>query len=501
MIVRVVVGIVLISAVVVAGVSMSPTRKDDGEALSDQYCKACHVKPLPEHLDKATWVAKVFPIMRKYMGMDALPQHERIPHDLKAFYPSFATMTEDEWYNVAQWYIDNAPSVLPAPPPVIISGITPLFTATPIIQTVDIPLTTLARFDVPRHRLIIGDGLRNALFVTDVSGSLITRVQLDGPPSSVDVQPDAWYVTDMGRLLPHDSAIGKLVKVTWNKDQPTSSVLLDSLRRPTHVTVVDLNADGRKDFLVCEYGNLIGQFGWYEINAKGVKKYHSLAPLPGAIRAVVRDMNGDKKPDIVVQMAQAREGLFVYINNGKGRFTAKELLTFPPSFGSSSFSFTDTDGDGTDEIIVTTGDNGDYDNPPFKPYHGVYVFANDGRGGYTQVSFQRLDGAYGALIRDFDGDGSRDMLSYSYFPRFDRGDIDQLRFDAKYGSVSATSWRVQGADQGRWLVSDVGDVDGDGDDDVILGNVSMGPGVVPEAIAQRWMRNNTVALFLRNSRR
>ncbi|MCX6139954.1 MAG: VCBS repeat-containing protein [Candidatus Kapabacteria bacterium] len=480
---------------------MSGRRGDGGEALSERYCKTCHVKPLPEHLDKATWVAKVFPIMRKYMGMDALPQRDQLPHDLKAFYPAFPTMTEDEWYTVAQWYIDNAPSVLPGPPPVVVSGVTPLFNAVPIVQTVDLPLTTLARFDIPRHRMIIGDGLRNALFVTDIAGITVARVALGGPPSSVDIQADAWYVTDMGQLLPHDSAIGKLVKVTWINDKPTSTVLLDSLRRPAHVTVVDLNNDGRKDFLMCEYGNLIGQFGWYEINAKGTKKYHLLAPLPGAIRAVVRDMNGDKKPDIVVQMAQAREGLFVYINGGKGRFTAKELLTFPPCFGSSSFSFTDTDGDGQDEVVITTGDNGDYENPPFKPYHGIYVFANDGRGRYVQSSFQRLDGAYGAIIRDFDGDGARDMLSYSYFPRFDRGDIDQLRFDSRFGSTSPITWRVQGADQGRWLVSDVGDVDGDGDDDVFLGNVSMGPGVVPETIAKRWMSNNTVAMFLRNTKR
>ena len=492
---------IVILASICGGFAIVDAEKDEGKILSDQYCASCHVKPLPEHLNKATWVAKVFPMMRQYMGMDPLPKREQLPHDLAAFFPSFPTMTEDEWYTVAQWYIDRAPVSLPEPPPIVISGITPQFVSTAIMRDVEMPMTTLVRLDAQRGRFVIGDGMGNAIHVTDRQGVAIASVQLSGPPSCVEIQPDAWYVTDMGMLLPHDSAIGKLVKVTWNRDTPTTTVILDSLRRPTHVIAIDLNGDKRRDFLVCEYGNLVGRFGWYEIDAFNKVKYHLLSPTPGAIRAVVRDVNGDKRPDIVVQMAQAREGLVAYINKGKGRYAAQELITFPPSYGSSSFAFVDVDGDGKEEIIVTTGDNGDYDNPPYKPYHGVYTFTSNGKGTFMQSQFQHLDGAYGAHIQDFDGDGNRDMLSFSYFPRFDRGDIDLVRYDSRYGKADVTSWRVQGAERGRWLVTDVGDVDGDGDQDILLGNVSIGPGIVPDTIARRWMGSRIDALYLRNSQK
>ncbi|MBP7092724.1 MAG: VCBS repeat-containing protein [Candidatus Kapabacteria bacterium] len=496
---KIIVAIVVIMASVAGGFAITRSRSDNGAELADKYCVSCHLKPLPEHLDKSTWVAKVFPVMRQYLGMDQIPQRDKLPHDLQAFYPTFPAMTEDEWFSVAQWYIDNAPAVLPSPVLIDVKGVTSQFQSMPLRKTIDVPMTTVVRFDAQRRRMIIGDGFGNALHVLNMNGDSVASVSLNGPPSSVDVQPDAWYVTDMGKLLPHDSAIGRLVKITWVKDVPTSTVILDSLRRPTSVTVADLNGDSRKDYLVCEYGNLIGRFGWYEIDAKGRSKYHELVAQPGAIRAELRDVNGDKRLDIVVLMAQAREGLVAYINNGKGRYTARELITFPPCYGSSSFSFYDVDDDGKLEIIITTGDNGDYEDPPFKPYHGVYIYGSDKNGVYTQRSFQHLDGAYGAFVRDFDSDGTQDMLSFSFFPRLDRSDVDLIRFDFNVGRANMNTWRVAHAADGRWLASDIADADGDGDLDVLLGNVSMGPGRIPNTVQDRWMSGGVVALYLKNT--
>jgi hypothetical protein len=307
----------------------------------------------------------------------------------------------------------------------------------------------------------------------------------------------------MGKLLPHDSAVGALIEIAWSADTPgtsTTKTLIDSLRRPTHVLVEDLNGDGRDDFLICEFGNLIGQFGWYEVSDDGRTKYHQLSPLPGAIRAVIHDMNGDRRPDILVQMAQSRESIVLYTNTGGGKFSSREILSFPPSRGSSSFRLVNADSDPAMEILYTAGDNGDYDLPPYKPYHGVYIF-DQTPSGWKQTMFQRLDGAYGAWLADFSGDGKDDLFSFSYFPRFDRGDYDLVRFDQDVFTTSNTSWRVSGASLGRWLVSDVADVDNDGDLDVVLGNVSIGPGIVPDDQAVTWTSSGAIAVILRNTTR
>jgi hypothetical protein len=475
----------------------------DGKRLAKTYCQSCHVQPSPEDLDKTTWVAKVFPMMRRYMGLDPLPQHDVLPHDLKALYPTSPMMTEDEWFTVAQWYIDNAPTTLEPPPSVNVRGVTSAFTHVPVKRLGTIPMTTFATYDATSSSILLGDALSNALYVVDAQGSITNTVPVGGPPSHVALRGRKWYVTSMGKLLPHDSAVGALIEIAWSADTPgtsTTKTLIDSLRRPTHVLVEDLNGDGRDDFLICEFGNLIGQFGWYEVSDDGRTKYHQLSPLPGAIRAVIHDMNGDRRPDILVQMAQSRESIVLYTNTGGGKFSSREILSFPPSRGSSSFRLVNADSDPAMEILYTAGDNGDYDLPPYKPYHGVYIF-DQTPSGWKQTMFQRLDGAYGAWLADFSGDGKDDLFSFSYFPRFDRGDYDLVRFDQDVFTTSNTSWRVSGASLGRWLVSDVADVDNDGDLDVVLGNVSIGPGIVPDDQAVTWTSSGVIAVILRNTTR
>ncbi|MBU3699998.1 MAG: hypothetical protein FGM33_08330 [Candidatus Kapabacteria bacterium] len=479
---------------------LSANVEEPGKLLADRYCQSCHVKPLPEHLDKATWLSKVFPMMRQYMGLDQRTDRELLPHDLLAMYPTIPAMTEDDWFTVANWYVDNAPDTLPDPPPVTVSGTTSLFDVSSLMGQADMPMTILVRFDTTTGSIITGDALLGMLNVYDVKGALRHSIDVGGPPSCVEVRPNGWYVTNMGKLLPHDSAAGSVVWVSRAGSGYSVRTIIDSLRRPTHVSAADLNGDSREDLVVCEYGNLLGRIGWFESRPKGWR-YHELAPLPGAIRTVIRDINADGRPDVVALMAQAREGIFAYINRGKGRFESRELVTFPPSYGSSSFSFADINADGKDELIITTGDNGDYVMPPYKPYHGVYVYASDASGRWQQRQWKHLDGAYGAIARDFDRNGSLDLLSYSYFPRLDRGDYDLLRFDSEAFGTGSSTWSVPRAEVGRWLVSDVADIDGDGDVDVALGNVSIGPGRITDEQSEGWRRGRVRAIFLRNTTR
>ena len=51
---------------------------------------------------------------------------------------------------------------------------------------------------------------------------------------------------------------------------------------------------------------------------------------------------------------------------------------------------------------------------------------------------------------------------------------------------------------GRWLVMDIGDLDGDGDVDIVLGSYINGPSAVPAWLKRDWDRFSPSILILRN---
>lgn len=480
----------------VVGAFTCYANDERGKILAASICGSCHIQPEPSVLDKATWVSKVFPLMRKYMGLAPVKDLGPMEHDLRAFYPLHPTITEEDWFDVASWYLKNAPSSLePATRPTIRPP-TNLFSAETIAGTTSPPMTVFVDL-LPSGMHVLGNGTTNKVHVKPASGPEYA-IQLHGPPSAVCIDGTKAYITDMGLLWPHDSAIGKLWMVDLERRPQKPVVLLKGLRRPTHVNVVDLTGDGTKEFVVCEFGNSLGRMGYYQQRPNGGFTYHELVGTPGAIRTHVKDMNGDGKPDIVVLLAQARERILVFLNQGQGRFEERELLAFHPAFGSSSIVLDDMNSDGFVDIIVTNGDNGDYEQPPLKPYHGVRVFMNNGNLEFKERTFLPIHGCYGSAPVDFDGDGDIDILTIAYFADFKSSPPEALLFWEALPDGTYDPHAISGSLDGRWLVLDVADADGDGDVDVILGNVSNGPGVVPSSLTEQWQSGTVQAILLRN---
>src|SRR5262249_1038517 len=211
--------------------------------------------------------------------------------------------------------------------------------------------------------------------------------------------------------------------------------------------VTDLNQDGREDLVVCSFGNRLGRFSWFEGTDRGDFVEHVLLDRPGAIRSEVRDFNGDGRPDILVLMAQAREGLYLFLNQGRGQFRMETILEMPPTWGFAGFEVADFNQDGHFDLVVVNGDNGDF-ALPLKSYHGVRIYLNDGRNHFRESFFYPLYGAYKAVARDFDGDGDLDLAVIAFYPDFEQEAPESfvylenkggLKFDAFSSSHSSAA--------------------------------------------------------------
>jgi hypothetical protein len=70
------------------------------------------------------------------------------------------------------------------------------------------------------------------------------------------------------------------------------------------------------------------------------------------------------------------------------------------------------------------------------------------------------------------------------------------------GKISATyqykRYTFSGVTDGRWMTMDVGDMDGDGDKDIILGNAFFSFGNIPNDIKEKWTQLPLSVIILEN---
>ncbi len=297
----------------------------------------------------------------------------------------------------------------------------------------------------------------------------------------------------IGDFLPSMELNGSLVR--WQDG--TVQALAGPLHRPTDVLPLDLNANGREDLVVCEYGHFTGKTYWMENTGESYTR-HPLLDMAGCLNVASADFNDDKQPDLAILTGQSREAVFLLINQGDNRFEPRMILERQPMWGHSHLEIADFNNDGHPDLLITNGDNGELDPAPPKPFHGVRIHLNDGQGIFTKELFFAQPGATRALARDFDGDGDLDIASIAFFADYTQNPKAGFLFLRQDQPMQFTAHRLPEADRGRWLTMDAGDMDGDGDIDLALGAHNIPQGQIPAATQQAWAQNPTPILILKN---
>jgi hypothetical protein len=214
----------------------------------------------------------------------------------------------------------------------------------------------------------------------------------------------------------------------------------------------DVDGDGDQDVFIA--GNLaIGQSANLYVNdGSGSFTLAVEVPFIGTINGTVdfADVDGDGDMDLLVtgETNTPIPRCDLYLNDGYGMFTLLDNTPFPGVYFSCT-SFADIDGDEDMDVLIS----------------GL-LFVNDGNGVFTEVTASPFDNLSGGSIAfaDVDGDGDQDALITG---RNVRDEIIAKMYtndgNGSYSQVTGTPF--PGVEFGAIAF---GDVDGDGDVDVLL---------------------------------
>lgn len=477
-----------------------------GEALFQQQCTRCHIAPEIDALPRNIWKNNILPDMGARMGM-ATPGYnpykgysyeETMAMMATNTYPKNPVMSEENWNTLKEYILSKAPDTLKRKEklPKLNIGLQQ-FEPQPIkLDSTPGSFITYLEYLPKENKVAIGD-MQNRLRTYNLQNEqLMTLTENSSPVISYNKVEDQNYITSVGRLNPSEIPSGSFSSFENEK----LNIIIDSLHRPVFTLAEDLDEDGDTEFVICEFGHFTGQVRLLTKEGKNTYNNKVLIAQPGSIRIVAEDMNADGKKDLVILTSQGDESISILYQEQPLEFRFEKPIRFSPVYGSSWFELMDYDNDGDIDIATVNGDNADKSHIP-KPYHGLRIHLNDGNNNFQEVYFYSMNGATRVLARDFDKDGDIDFGLIATFPDYqeepkrsflylENKDPKNFEFDTR---------TFPGVENARWFLMDAGDVDKDGDLDIVLSSFSYSFSPVPNDIEQKWREKDIDMMLLRNN--
>jgi hypothetical protein len=475
--------------------SSSKTADLTGEQLAQKYCASCHAFVAPNLLPKNSWLLGVLPEMRTRLLAHYNFEDDYVNYSKNLHKP---LITSQDWQKIVDYFAHSAPdsliSLAKSPLKIGLKDFTPYF----VNYFSDVPShITMLKVNPLNQRIYVSEGDKNQLLVFDKYGKKYDSLIVDSPITDLAFEKDDLYLLTIGKMKPNDDSLGKLLR--WRKEK-TPQEVLSRLNRPVFMQLADLNQDGNKDMLIAEYGHEKGSLAWFEIGKEKPHK-HLLNTYSGNLKSCLKDMNGDGWVDIVCLVAQMNEGIFIYYNQGNGKFEEKNVLTFLPVFGVTDFELMDWDNDGDLDILLTNGDNADY-SITLKNYHGFRIYLNDGKNNFTEKYFYLLNGAFKVRARDYDQDGDIDIALIAFFPDYTNLTNESFVYleNKNFFTFSFEASTFKEATQGHWMVMEAEDIDNDRDLDIILGSFTSAPVAPPPHLTNLWQSKKFPFLVLEKNK-
>jgi len=463
----------------------------DLRAAVSSFCGGCHNVPDPATFPRDAWYAE-------------------IEQGYQLFYESGRTdLTPPPMHDVVKWYREQAPETLILKPvqttasPVTFretsaqAGADSNFVALPGVSHIRIPSTARTAPVAIRDHIdttLFCDMSRRGMFqltFAEQQPSIHLVAELNHPahvePTDLDGDGRQDYVVAvLGSFQPGDHQNGEVI---WLRPAATGVteaetlrqlVLLKDVGRVADVQPGDFDGDGDQDLIVAEFGwrktgriLLLRQTGLNngipEFETQVIDKRH------GTIHVPVTDLDQDGDLDFVALISQEHEEISAYLNRGDGVFERQVIhLAGDPSFGSSGIQLVDLDADGDLDVLYTNGDVLDSDY--LKPYHAIQWLQNSQDFPFRRHHVTLLPGAYRAQAADMDGDGDLDIVASAWISErsLSRSPATDGLFDTLIWLEQTEPTRFQHhslkrESVGGYMAIDLGDIDQDGDQDIVGG--------------------------------
>ena len=486
--------------------SCNKKEQSKNEILYERHCARCHIAPDIQHLPKHIWKDNILPEMGARMGVitpdydpyAGLSFEEKAAVMASNTYPLRPVISQEDWNSLKKYIISLAPENLPEnidlPP--LNSNLPQFSTNTVKLDENPGSFITYLEFLNSSNEVAIGD-MHGVLRTYDFQQEKISKIiSASSPVIHYNNFGGIEYLTQIGRLDPSEISSGSFAKL----EDDSLAILKNELHRPVHTLAEDLDEDGNPEFIISEFGNLTGKASLLTLSDNGTLESKTLLSQPGVVRTIARDLNNDRKKDLILLASQGEENISIFYQEGPLEFRRETPIRFSPLYGSSWFEVMDYDNDGDFDIATVHGDNADksYVN---KPYHGLRIHLNDGNNNFEEVYFYPLNGATRLLARDFDRDGDMDFAVIATFPDYEEELIRSFIYlenkaEAKFSFSSST---FPGVEKARWFLMDAGDIDKDGDLDIILSAFSYSFIPVPREVEQVWRENDIDIMVLENN--
>jgi hypothetical protein len=362
-----------------------------GKKIATNVCGRCHLTPLPESMsqDNANYVLAY---MGLFLGIDSSKHLDVIERAqfkqrfelLKATdaIPAAAVLDRQQWSDLRTYYL-----ALARYPYVSHEESTALkATAVPIADQG----VTMVRA-LSDGRVAVGGGLTGLLQVYGVDLKPEFSLTLPTPPVHIVEDKDGYYVLTLGSLLGALDDRGNSELYFVERTSHTARLLHGKLPRSAHFLLVETNGDGKKDFLVASFGSVTGG-GIFLIESNGRSYIRRKLSEENSIVRLGLLSSKSGSVNFIALAAGARERL-LHLTYTSGNTRQTTLTEYPPHLGSVWLEIADLDGDGTDEVLVLSGDNAD--GGPYneaKPDQGLRIYHLDS-GNLKQQHFESLPGA------------------------------------------------------------------------------------------------------------